>query len=128
MSKAEVKAPDVLSFIRSSRGQFFALTDGATITPDILNGDFQAVTLGGNRTIAAPLNPPNGTNLQAGSLLLAIRQDGTGSRTVTWNAIFRFSGGITPILTTAANKTDYFRFLYNIIDAKWDLVGDRFNL
>lgn len=126
--KSEIIAPEKLAFNDASNGMWFALTDGATITPDVANGDFQYVTLGGNRTFAAPLNPPTAASLKSVRMLLRIRQDGTGSRTITWNAIYRFPNGITPILTTAANKSDYFSFLFNEIDTKWDLVGDRYNL
>jgi len=127
-SKAEVIAPNVLAFNALSAGMWFALSDGATITPDTLNGDFQYVTLGGNRTLAAILNPPTAASLKSNRILFRIRQDATGSRTITWNAIYRFPNGITPILTTTAAKSDYFSFLFNEVDTKWDLVGDRYNL
>lgn len=127
-SKAEVIAPEKLNFNDASAGMWFALTDGATITPDFANGDFQYVTLGGNRTFAAPLNPPTAASLKSNRIILRIRQDATGSRTITWNAVYRFPNGITPILTTTAAKSDYFAFLFNEVDTKWDLVGDRYNL
>lgn len=128
MSSPELLSPGRISFKQASRGKWFALTDGATITPDVLNSDFQYVTLGGNRTLAAPLNPPTSTNLYVSRLLFRIRQDGTGSRTLTWNAIYRFPQGVTPVLTTTAAKTDYFSFVFNEVDTKWDLAGSAFNL
>lgn len=79
------------------------LADGATISWDLADGLFANVTLGGNRTLAAP------GNLQAGqTMILVVNQDGTGGRTLTWDAVFRFSGGTAPTLSTAANARDVF--------------------
>lgn len=40
------------------------------------------------------------------NLSLYVVQDATGSRTITWPAAVRWSGGTAPALTTTANKTD----------------------
>lgn len=83
-----------------------ALTDGATISWNVASGAFASVTLGGNRTMAAP------TNLQAGaSYALKITQDGTGSRTLTWNSVFKWPGGVAPTLSTAAGAVDLVTFV-----------------
>ena len=78
-----------------------ALSDGATITIDMATACHHSVTLGGNRTFAAPSNQAVG---QAGSIF--ITQDGTGSRTAAFNAAFKFVGGTAPTLTTTASATD----------------------
>ncbi len=78
-----------------------ALTDGATITIDMATACHHSVTLGGNRTFAAPSNQAVG---QAGSIF--ITQDGTGSRTAAFNSAFKFVGGTAPTLTTTASATD----------------------
>ena len=78
-----------------------ALSDGATITIDMATACHQSVTLGGNRTFAAPSNQVVG---QAGSIF--ITQDGTGSRTAAFNSAFKFLGGTAPTLTTTASATD----------------------
>ena len=78
-----------------------ALSDGATITIDMATACHHSVTLGGNRTFAAPSNQVVG---QAGSIF--ITQDGTGSRTAAFNAAFKFVGGTAPTLTTGAGLTD----------------------
>ena len=41
---------------------------------------------------------------QAGSIF--ITQDGTGSRTASFNSVFKFAGGTAPTLSTAANAVD----------------------
>ena len=78
-----------------------ALTDGSTITIDMATACHHSVTLAGNRTFAAPSNQVIG---QSGSLF--ITQDGTGSRTASFNAAFKFVGGTAPTLTTGAGLTD----------------------
>ena len=78
-----------------------ALSDGSTITIDMATACHHSVTLGGNRTFAAPSNQVVG---QAGSIF--ITQDGTGSRTASFNSAFKFVGGSAPTLTTGAGLTD----------------------
>ena len=92
------------------------LTDGATVTWDASTQDVAKVTLGGNRTLAAP---SNGTTGQFISILVI--QDGTGSRTITWNAVYEFASDTAPTLTTTANLGDVFVFRYN--GSKWLEVG-----
>ncbi len=78
-----------------------ALSDGSTITIDMATACHHSVTLGGNRTFAAPSNQVIG---QSGSLF--ITQDGTGSRTASFNSAFKFVGGTAPTLTTTASAVD----------------------
>jgi hypothetical protein len=59
------------------------------------------LTLGGNRTLGAPTNQTAG---QGG--VIVITQDGTGSRTLAYNAVWKFPGGTAPTLTTTANAVD----------------------
>jgi hypothetical protein len=81
------------------------LTDGATITWDTSLGRVATVTLGGNRTMAAP------TNLRVGMYILHVLQDATGSRTVTWNSVFKWPAGVAPTLTTTASARDLMSFV-----------------
>ena len=94
------------------------LTDQATIAWDVIASPVAKVTLGGNRTFAAP----SGTTPAAGQFVsLLLIQDGTGSRTITWNAVYEFAADTAPTLTTTANLGDLFVFRYN--GAKWLEVG-----
>jgi hypothetical protein len=77
------------------------LTDGATITPDFDANQNFSVTLGGNRTLANPSNIDAG---QTGSIFVV--QDGTGSRTLSFGAYWKFAGGTAPTLSTAAGSVD----------------------
>ena len=79
------------------------LTDGATISWAANTQQVATVTLGGNRTMAAP------TGLVSGAFYaLNVIQDATGSRTLTWNSVFKWTGGTAPTLSTAANAKDFF--------------------
>lgn len=97
-----------------------ALTDAATIAIDSSLGNIFTVTLGGNRTLGAPTGSPGNGRLME----VRVRQDGTGSRTLAYNAIYRFGTDVTePVLSTTAGKTDYLLFQYNSTDTKWDCIG-----
>lgn len=85
-----------------------ALTDGANIAVNAAAHNSFSVTLGGNRTLDAP------SNLSDGMLLnFAIRQDGTGSRTLAFNAIYDFGDQGTPVLSTTASAVDYVSGYYD---------------
>ena len=97
------------------------LTDGATISWDASTDPVAKVTLGGNRTLSAA------SNGQAGQFVsLLVIQDGTGSRTLTWNAAYEFASDTAPTLTTTASQGDLFVFRYN--GTKWLEVGRNLNL
>jgi len=105
--------------INSTGPRVVALTDGATITPNCDTTDIGKVTIAGNRTFAAP----SGTPTSGQKLVLRIKQDATGTRTITWNSAYRFAAATPPTLTTTASKTDYLGFIYNSDDSKWDCVA-----
>ena len=97
------------------------LTDGANVAWNVLTSPVAKVTLGGNRNLSAA---SGGVAGQFVSLLVI--QDGTGSRTLTPNAVYEFTGDVAPTLTTTANKGDLFVFRYN--GAKYLEVGRNLNL
>lgn len=80
-------------------------TDGATVTFNLNNGSVQQVTLGGNRTLAVS----NDVDFQV--FITVIKQDGTGSRTVTWWSNIKWPDGVEPTLSTVANEVDVFGFI-----------------
>lgn len=81
------------------------LTDAATINWNGSLGRIATVTLAGNRTMAAP------TNLFVGTYILHVVQDATGSRTITWNSVFKWTQAVAPVLTTAATRRDIISFV-----------------
>jgi hypothetical protein len=115
------KGTGLIKFDNAAYNNEVALTDGATVNWAVNTSPVAKVTLGGNRTIAAPSGGATG---QFVSLLII--QDGTGSRTVTWNAVYEFASDTAPTLTTTANKGDLFVFRYN--GTKWLEVGRNLNL
>lgn len=87
---------------------FSTLTDGATITPDATLSNHFVVTLAGNRVLANP------TGLQDGGIYnFWIKQDGTGSRTLTYGSLYKWPGGTVPTLTTTAAGLDLIIAQYN---------------
>ena len=92
------------------------LTDGSTIDWNAETQDVCKVTLAGNRTLNAPTNSTTGQFIS-----ILIIQDGTGSRTLTFNAVYEFASDTAPTLTTTANLGDVFVFRYN--GSKWIEVG-----
>ena len=92
-------------FTKTQNFNATTLVDGASISWDAGANQVTSVTITDNRTMAAP------TNLVDGAVyLLMIIQDGTGSRTMSWNAVFKFTGGTAPTLTTTASAKDILIF------------------
>ena len=79
-----------------------ALSDASTITVDFKTGTHFSVTLGGNRTF----DRNNTANSIGSSGSIFIIQDGTGSRTASFQSSYKFAGGTAPTLSTAANAVD----------------------
>ena len=97
------------------------LTDASTITWNGLTQSVAKVTLGANRTLGLASGGVAGAFIS-----LLIIQDGTGSRTLSFNAAYEFTGDTAPTLTTTANKGDLFVWRYN--GSKWLEVGRNLNL
>lgn len=82
------------------------LTDGANISWNLETQQVAEVTLGGNRTLDNPTNGINGF-----SYLLYVRQDGTGSRTLSYDTEYDFGDDGAPTLTTTAGRGDLMGFV-----------------
>ena len=108
ISGAVVLTEDTLSF-------------DATQDWDVRASPVAKVTLTANVTFDAPTNPTTGQYIS-----IVCIQDGTGSRTISWNAVFEFTGDTSPTATTTASKGDMFTFRYN--GSKWLEVGRNLNL
>lgn len=101
---------DITGTLKMVGAQFtsvIALADAASIATNAALGNIFEVTLGGNRTLANP------TNLDDGTYIWIITQDGTGSRTLAYDSLFKFPGGITPTLTTTAGAVDILTAIYD---------------
>lgn len=93
--------------VNASVGAYTNDSDGATITFDMTASNVHNVTLAGNRTLAV-------SNVSTGQgFLIILKQDGTGSRTVTWFSNIKWVGATAPTLTTTAGRWDVFSFLFD---------------
>ena len=123
-ASAVLGASDISDDIITTAKLAFAestLTDGSTIDWNAATQDVCKVTLAGNRTLNAPTNPTTGQ-----FITILVIQDSTGSRTLTFNAIYEFKDDTAPTLTTTASKGDVFVFRYN--GSKWLEMGRNTNL
>jgi hypothetical protein len=92
-----------------------SLTDGTSIAINFNNGQNFAVQLTDNRTLENPTNCVPG---QTGSIFVI--QDGTGSRTLSFGANYKFPGGTAPTLSTGASacdRIDYITFTSSNVHA-----------
>jgi len=104
------------TFTRAAYFPEATISDGATPAWDVSTESCAKITIAGNRTIGAPSNGVAGQFIS-----LLIIQDGTGSRTMTWNGVYEFASDTAPTLTTTADKADLFVFRYH--NSKWLEVG-----
>lgn len=79
----------------------------SAVSLDFSTGNNFTTILNGNVSIANP------SNLQPGqSGIIYVVQDGTGSRTMSFNSDWKFTGGTAPTLSTAASAVD--ALIYNV--------------
>lgn len=91
------------------------LTYGATINTDASKGDEFTVTLtGATASLAAPSNPTHGQKCR-----WIIKQDATGGRGLSLNAVFKVPSTITYSLSTTANAVDFFEAVYSSSLSAW---------
>ena len=87
-----------------------------TYTIDLTNGNVFELTLTGNCTYTFS-NPP-GSGI-GGSFTLIQKQDGSGSRTVSWPASVDWAGGDGPTISSGANDVDVFTFVTTDAGTTW---------
>jgi hypothetical protein len=90
-------------FLTGAFSPIVTLTDAASIAVDFDSSNVFLVTLADNRVLEAPTNTT--TNIGAvGHIYL--QQDGTGSRTLSYNTVYQFPNASVPTLSTSANAVD----------------------
>lgn len=77
---------------------------GTAYTINLSDGTIQLLTLTGNCTFTFP------TATAGKSFMILLKQDATGSRTVTWPAAVKWPSSTAPTLTTTASRLDKFVF------------------
>jgi hypothetical protein len=81
----------------------FSANSSTAITLALTNGTVQIITLTGNATITMP------TAVSGKSFIMYLKQDATGSRTVTWSTV-KWAGGTAPTITSTASRQDILSF------------------
>ena len=81
----------------------FSANSSTAITLALTNGTVQIITLTGNATITMP------TATSGKSFIMFLKQDATGSRTVTWSTV-KWAGGTAPTITSTASRQDIYSF------------------
>lgn len=81
----------------------YTANTSTAITVSLTNGTVQQLTLTANATITMP------TATAGKSFVIMLKQDATGSRTVTWSTVV-WPSGTAPTITTTASKQDIFSF------------------
>ena len=105
-----VRTDGIVSISGPVKSFITTLTDAASVAVSMNTGNNFLVTLGGNRTLAAPSNATTG---QTGSIYVV--QDGTGSRTLSYNTVWKFPSGSVPVATTTTSGVDM--LVYNVRSA-----------
>lgn len=91
--------PTVTNYVETP----YSANSSTAITLDLANGTVQIITLTGNATVTMP------TATSGKSFILFLKQDATGSRTITWSTV-KWAGGTTPTITGTASRQDIFSF------------------
>jgi len=92
-----------------NKQKFFStdtLVDGASIAWNLDDSQVATVTLGGSRLLSTPTNMKNG-----GTYVLTVKQDGAGSRSLSYGGAYKWSNGVVPTLSSAPNATDIITFV-----------------
>ena len=81
----------------------YTANSSTAITLALTNGTVQIITLTGNATITMP------SAVSGKSFIMYLKQDATGSRTVTWSTV-KWAGGTAPTITSTASRQDILSF------------------
>lgn len=89
------------AFTKGQSGAVLALTYQSSITPDFAASNNFSLTMQGSAMLSNPVNVVAG---QSG--LIAISQDATGSRLLSYGTSYIFQSGVPPVLTASAFALD----------------------
>lgn len=97
----------------------YTANTSTAITVSLTNGTVQQLTLTGNATITMP------TATAGKSFVIMLKQDGTGSRSVTWSTV-TWPGGTAPTITGTASKQDIYSFFADGTNWYGTTIGQNF--
>ena len=95
--------PTVTNYVETP----FSANSSTAITLDLVNGTVQIITLTGNAVFTFP------AVVSGKSFIMFLKQDGTGSRTVTFPSVtnpVKWAGGSAPTITATAGRQDILSF------------------
>jgi hypothetical protein len=98
-TNAALTNPTVTNYVETP----YSANSATAITIALTNGTVQIITLTGNATITMP------TATSGKSFIMYLKQDATGSRTVTWSTV-KWAGGTAPTITSTASRQDIYSF------------------
>lgn len=93
-------------------------TSGTTLTPNcaVTTMIRHSMTASVALTIGAPTSPRSG-------MVLSIHLINGGGSTASWNAAYKFAGGVKPTLSSVAGQVDVFAFQYDNVSLVWRQAG-----
>jgi hypothetical protein len=107
--------PTVTNYVET----LYSANTSTAITVALTNGTVQLLTLTGNATITMP------TAVAGKSFIIMLKQDATGSRTVTWSTVV-WGGGTAPTITATASKMDIYSFFSDGTNWYGATIGQNF--
>ena len=100
ITTAGLTNPTVTNYVETP----YSANSSTAITLALTNGTVQIITLTGSATITMP------TAVSGKSFTLLLKQDATGSRTVTWTTV-SWPSATAPTITSTASKMDKYVFI-----------------
>lgn len=94
------------------------------ITVDGTQATTQVITMTGNTTVTLGTGSPSSGAFFSN---LVLKQDATGSRTVTWPAAILWGDGTPPVLSTAANAVNRVQLLWDGVEWSGALLPGSFS-
>jgi|GEM_PF-2329428 len=107
--------PTITNYVET----LYTANTSTAITVDLTNGTVQKLTLTANATITMP------TAAAGKSFIVMLKQDATGSRTVTWSTV-SWPSSTAPTITSTANKQDMYSFFSDGTNWYGVTVGQNF--
>jgi hypothetical protein len=99
LSAKTLTNPTVTNYVETA----YSANTSTALTVSLTNGTIQILTLTANAAITMP------TAVAGKSFVIILRQDATGSRSVTWTTV-SWPSATAPTITGTASKQDIFSF------------------
>ena len=115
LQSGKVINPSVTNYTETA----YTANTSTAITVSLSNGTVQILTLTGNCTLTMP------TAGAGKSFIILLRQDATGSRTITWSTV-NWAGGTAPTITATASKQDIFSFFSDGTSWYGSVIGQNY--